>query len=88
MFLTLCASQFFEHIGRAKLEKFLKKHHAQFVQVKVIQPTLQLVLCCQKCNDKFDGNPAAHVPSVVPRPAPDFVVENLKGKDITLKLQR
>ena len=68
------------------MEKFLKKHHAQFVQVKVIQPTLQLVLCCQKCKDKFDGNPAVHVPSVVPRPAPDFVVENLKGKDITLKL--
>lgn len=41
--------------------------------------------CCRKCRDKFDGNPEVYLPPTVPRPAPDFVVENLKGKDVTLK---
>ena len=41
--------------------------------------------CCQKCKEQFDDNPTAYLPPIIPRPAPDFVVENLKGKDITLK---
>jgi peroxiredoxin/YHS domain-containing protein len=41
--------------------------------------------CNEACQVKFDKDPQAFMPPVLPRPAPKFTVEDLKGKDVTLE---
>jgi YHS domain-containing protein len=38
--------------------------------------------CSKKCKETFEGDPEAYVAPVLPRPAPDFTVENLTGGKI------
>lgn len=38
--------------------------------------------CSQACRQEFDSDPVAYTPPVLPRPAPDFVVESLDGQDV------
>lgn len=41
--------------------------------------------CSKGCKKEFDADPVGYMPPVLPRPAPDFVVETLEGKDVSLK---
>ncbi len=41
--------------------------------------------CSKGCKKEFDADPVGYLPPVLPRPAPNFVVETLKGKDVFLK---
>ena len=41
--------------------------------------------CSEECKNQFDADPQAYIPPVLPRPLPEFVLENLKGKKATLK---
>jgi len=41
--------------------------------------------CSQKCKEEFDADPAAYLPPVLPRPAPDFILQNLADEKIALE---
>ena len=41
--------------------------------------------CSEGCKTKFDAGPEGYLPPVLPRPAPEFKVKNLDGKEVTLK---
>jgi len=40
--------------------------------------------CSKDCKEEFDADPAAFLPSVLPRPAPAFTVQMLGGGDLAL----
>lgn len=40
--------------------------------------------CSKRCKTEFDADPVAFLPPVFPRPAPDFAVETLEGRDRAL----
>jgi peroxiredoxin/YHS domain-containing protein len=44
--------------------------------------------CAQKCKEEFDADPAAYLPPVLPRPAPNFMLPNLAGEKIALESYR
>jgi len=41
--------------------------------------------CSKDCKKEFDADPTAYFPPVLPRPAPAFTVESLKGEDVSLQ---
>jgi peroxiredoxin/YHS domain-containing protein len=41
--------------------------------------------CSKDCKKEFDSDPTAYLPPVLPRPAPAFTVESLKGEDVSLQ---
>jgi peroxiredoxin/YHS domain-containing protein len=41
--------------------------------------------CAKKCKEEFDADPAAYLPPVLPRPAPDFALNNLAGEKVALE---
>ena len=41
--------------------------------------------CSKKCKEEFDADPAAYLPPVLPRPAPNFALKNLKGETVALE---
>ncbi len=41
--------------------------------------------CSKKCKESFDSDPEAYLPPVLPRPAPDFALNNLAEKKVSLE---
>lgn len=41
--------------------------------------------CSENCQKEFVKDPAGHLPPVLPRPVPEFIVETLDGNDASLK---
>ncbi len=41
--------------------------------------------CAPKCKEEFDADPLAYLPPVLPRPAPDFALNNLADEKVSLK---
>ena len=41
--------------------------------------------CSKSCKETFDADPEAYIPPVLPRPAPDFSIKNLKGENVSLQ---
>jgi len=44
--------------------------------------------CSKDCAREFEAAPAAYLPSILPRPAPAFVVESLNGRSVSSEAYR
>ncbi|MDA0709256.1 MAG: redoxin domain-containing protein [bacterium] len=58
---------------------------AEKVRAQSVYEGISYYFCADGCKKEFDSDPTAFMPSTLPRPAPAFVVETLKGEDVTLK---
>jgi len=55
---------------------------AERVEAQVEHDGQTYYFCSEKCRATFQEDPLGYVPPELPRPAPDFVVETLDGKDV------
>lgn len=42
--------------------------------------------CSEGCKKEFDADPLGYAPPILPRPAPSFTAESMKGEEVTLKI--